>query len=404
MSKQIRNLCIVLALLSVTALFSFKIGRREGLAAAGSANNASALDLSLMWQVKQKLESTYLDKDKIKDNDMVYGAISGMVASLNDPYTVFLPPKENKSSNADLSGSFGGVGIELGYKDKTLAVIAPLAKTPADKAGIKAGDLILKIVDKENKVDRDTTGISLDEALTLIRGKVGTEVTLTLYREGKSDKFDVTLKRDNIIVPSMEMEWVKKEGKSIAWIKLYKFSEQIYTDWPKVVDEIKSKKNELGNNYGGIILDLRNNPGGYLQASVQVASDFLSDGIVVTQKASDGTEQVYKVDTSKGSLVNDKLVVLVNGGSASASEILAGALKDHKRASLVGVKTFGKGTVQQPQDFSDGSGLHITIAKWLLPDGSNIHGVGINPDVEVKLEETAKTDIQLDKAEEVLLK
>lgn len=404
MSKQIRNLCLLLALLSVTALLSFKIGRKEGLAAAGSTNNASALDLSLMWQVKQKLENTYLDKDKIKDTDMVYGAISGMVASLDDPYTVFLSPKENKSSNADLSGSFGGVGIELGYKDKTLAVMAPLAKTPADKAGIKAGDLILKIVDKENKVDRDTTGISLDEAVSLIRGKVGTEVTLTLYREGKSDKFEVTLKRDNIVVPSMETEWVKKDGKSMAWIKLYKFSEQIYTDWPKVVEEIKSKKTELGNNYGGIILDLRNNPGGYLQASVQVASDFLSDGVVVTQKASDGTEQVYKVDTSKGSLVNDKLVVLVNGGSASASEILAGALKDHNRAQLVGVKTFGKGTVQQPQDFADGSGLHVTIAKWLLPDGSNIHGVGINPDVEVKLDETAKSDIQLDKAEEVLLK
>ncbi|MFA6007433.1 MAG: S41 family peptidase [Candidatus Shapirobacteria bacterium] len=401
---KIRNICVVLALVSLTALVSFKVGKNTGLAAAGSVNSADALDLSLMWQVKQKLESSYLDKTKIDDKKMVYGAISGMVSSLDDPYTMFLSPDQNKSSNASLSGQFGGVGIELGYKDKNLAVMAPLAKTPAEKAGIKAGDLITKIVDKENNVNKDTTGISLDEAVKLIRGKVGTEVTLTLYREGKSDTFEVTLKRDNIVIPSMEVEWVKKDGKSIAWIKLYQFSEQIYTDWPKLVDDIKAQKTKLGSNYGGIILDLRNNPGGYLQASVEVASDFLKEGIVVTQRSTSGKDEVYKVDTGRGNLVDDKLVVLVNGGSASASEILAGALKDHQRAQLVGVNTFGKGTVQQPQDFADGSGLHITIAKWLLPDGSNIHGVGIKPDVEVKLDETAKSDTQLDKAEEVLLK
>jgi carboxyl-terminal processing protease len=404
MSTKIRNLFVLLALLSVTALVSFRVGKKAGLSAAGSTNSADALDLSLMWQVKQKLEDNYLDKSKIDDKNLVYGAISGMVASLGDPYTVFLSPKENQSTNADLAGTFGGVGIELGYKDKTLAVVAPLAKTPADKAGVKAGDLIVKIIDKENNVNKDTTGISLDEAVTLIRGKVGTEVTLTLYREGKTGTFDVTLKRDNIVVPSMEVEWVKKDGKSYAWIKLYKFSEQIYTDWPKAVDDINAQKSKLGSSYGGIILDLRNNPGGYLQASVLVASDFLKDGVVVTQQSAGGKDEVYKVDPSRGNLVNDKLVVLVNGGSASAAEILAGALKDHNRAQLVGDKTFGKGTVQQPEDFPDGSGLHITIAKWLLPDGSNIHGIGVNPDVAVSLDDNAKTDTQLDKAEEVLLK
>jgi len=406
MQKQIRNIFLILALLSVTALVSFKVGRLQGLTATGEGKNTGALDLSLMWKVKDKLQQKFLEKDKMVDENMSYGAIEGMVAALDDPYTVFLPPKENTSANADLAGEFGGVGIQLGYKDKTLAVMAPLAKTPADKAGVRAGDLILKIIDKEKKVDKDTAGISLEEAVNLIRGKVGTEVTLKLYREGKKETFEVTLKRDNIVVPSMEMEWVEKGGKKVAWVKLYKFSEQIYKDWPETVDKINAEKIKLGGQYGGIVLDLRNNPGGFLQASVLVASDFLSEGVVVTQKASDGSEEVYKVDSSRRKLLSDKLVVLVNDGSASASEILAGALKEYKRAKLVGVKTFGKGTVQQPENFADGSGIHITIAKWLLPNGVNIHGVGVEPEVEEKWnpENKEKQDNQLDKAVEVLLK
>lgn len=401
MQKQLlRNIFIILAFVAVTSLLSFRVGKTVGLESAGSGNNTNAFDLSLMWKVRDKLKQSFLEKDKMVDKNMVYGAISGMVASLGDPYTVFLAPKENKSTNDDLAGEFGGVGIQLGYKDKNLAVMAPLAKTPADRAGIRAGDLILKIIDKDKKVDKDTAGISLEEAVTLIRGRVGTEVTLKFFREGQKDTFEKTLVRDNIVVPSMEMEWVKKDGKSIAWIKLYKFSEQTYKDWPETVEKIKAEKGVLGNKYGGIVLDLRNNPGGYLQASVLVASDFIKDGVVVTQRASDGKEEVYKVDTSKGNLVNDKLVVLINEGSASASEILAGAIKGHNRAKLIGMKSFGKGTVQSPVDFADGSGLHITIAKWLLPDGKNIHGEGVLPDIEEKWnpENKDKQDNQLDRA------
>jgi carboxyl-terminal processing protease len=406
MQKQIRNITIALAFLALTILVSFKAGKTVGLKAAGGANNAQVLDLSLMWKVKDKLDESFLDKDKINDKDLTYGAISGMVAALNDPYTVFLAPKENKSSNDDLAGEFGGVGIQLGYKDKTLAVVAPLAKTPADKAGVRAGDLILRIIDKEKNIDKDTTGISLEEAVNLIRGKVGTEVTLRFFREGEKDTFEKTLVRDNIVVPSMEVEWVKKGSKTVAWIKLYKFSEQIYKDWPEAVKNINIEKSKLGSNYGGIILDLRNNPGGYLQASVLVASDFLKEGEVVTQRSNEGKDEVYKVDTSQGNLISDKLVVLINEGSASASEILAGALRDYDRTTIVGIKSFGKGTVQQPIDFTDGSGLHVTIAKWLLPDGKNIHGEGVIPDVEEKWnsENKDKEDNQLDKAVEVLLK
>jgi carboxyl-terminal processing protease len=397
--RNIRNLALGLALLSIVALVSYSFGQKSkvSLLSNGTSN-------SLMDQVKAKLSQSFLDKDKMNDEDMSYGAIQGMVAALGDPYTMFLSPKENKSANEDLAGQFGGVGISLGYKDKTLAVMSPVAGSPAEKAGVKAGDLILKITDKDKKIDRDTTGIALDEAVTLIRGKIGTDVTLKMYREGKPATYDVVLKRDNIVVPSIEVEWKQSNGKNVAWIKLYKFSEELFTQWPQIVDQINKKKTE--GNYGGIVLDLRNNPGGYLQASVLVASDFISNGVVVKQQSSDGSVETYDVDKSRGKLLDDKMVVLVNGGSASAAEILSGALKDYKRGKLVGEKTFGKGTVQQPENFPDGSGLHITIAKWLLPNGENIHKVGIDPDVEVKPSDDPKSkdDLQLNKAIEELLK
>jgi len=398
--RKIRNLALILALLSIVSLVSFKIGR-EGVV----TNNNSQLDLSLMWKVKAKLGQLYLDKTKIDDKKMTYGAIEGMVAALDDPYTIFLAPDENKSANDSLTGEFGGVGISLGYKDKNLAVVSPLTGTPADKAGLKAGDLILKITDKANNVDKDTAGMSLDEAVKIIRGKIGTEVTLKMYREGKADYFDVVLKRENIVVPSVTVEFKEQNGKKVAWVKISTFTENLMTkEWDETVLKIKTEKAK--GNFGGIVLDLRNNPGGFLQASVLVASDFIKDGIVVSQQNYDGSVEKYEVDTARGNLLDEKTVVLINGGSASASEILAGALKDFNRAKLVGENSFGKGTVQQPEDFSDGSGLHITIAKWLLPSGKNIHGEGIAPDVEIKPSDdvNSKEDLQLNKAVEELLR
>lgn len=402
--SKIRNIFLVLALVSVATLVGYRAGERKILILKES--NGAQLDLSMMWTVKNRLQQLFLNKDKMVDKNMVYGAISGMVASLGDPYTVYLPPEQNKSSNEDLAGKFGGVGISLGYKDKNISVMSPLAKTPAERAGLLAGDLILKITDKANKVDKDTSGMSLEEAVKLIRGKVGTEVTLKIYRTGKTQPWDVTLKRDNIIVPGVELEWVDNPRGKVAWVKMYKFSDTLYTEWSQIVGQINQEK--VKGKVAGIILDLRNNPGGYLQASVMVASDFLRDGVVVSQQSSSGSEEKYSVDKSLGRLLNDKLVVLVNGGSASASEILAGALKEYGRAQLVGEKTFGKGTVQQPEDFPDGSGLHITIAKWLLPNGINIHGIGVEPNVSVgytaPTDPKSKTDNQLQKAIEVLLK
>ena len=245
----------------------------------------------------------------------------------------------------------------------------------------------------------------MDEAVKLIRGKIGTEVTLKMYREGKADYFDVVLKRENIVVPSVTVEFKEQNGKKVAWVKISTFTENLMSkEWDEAVLKIKTEKAK--GNSGGIILDLRNNPGGFLQASVLVASDFIKEGTVVSQQSYDGSVEKYDVDTTRGNLLDEKTVVLINGGSASASEILAGALKDFNRAKLVGEKSFGKGTVQQPEDFSDGSGLHITIAKWLLPSGKNIHGEGIVPDVEIKPSEdvNSKEDLQLNKAIETLLK
>ena len=398
--RNIRNLFVIFALLSVVSLVSFKIGRETSGVVMSDAGDK--LNLTLMWKVKNQLNQTFLEKDKLVDKNMEYGAVKGMVAALDDPYTVFLTPDENKSTNETLAGEFGGVGISLGYKDKILAVVSPLAGTPAEKAGVKAGDLILHITDTVNNVDKDTTDITLDEAVSLIRGRIGTEVTLKMYREGKSDYFDVVLKRDNIVVPNVTLEWKEQNGKKVALVRINQFTETLFTDWPKKVEEINVEK--VKGNFGGVVLDLRNNPGGYLQASVLVASDFIKEGTIVTQKSYDGTEEKYNVEAGRGKLLNDKLVVLINGGSASASEILAGALKDFNRAKLVGVKSFGKGTVQQPEDFSDGSGLHVTIAKWLLPSGKNIHKEGITPDVEIEIADDAETDIQLEKAIETLLK
>lgn len=321
-------------------------------------------------------ESLY--KDRIDDKDMYYGSIKGMVESIDDPYTVFLPPEENKTSQENLAGEFGGVGISLGYKDGVLTVVSPLAKTPAEKAGLKSGDLITKIIDKANGVDVDTSDISISRAVELIRGKVGTKVVLEIYRQGEDKAMEVELVRENIVVPSVEIEFKEFDGKKIAWVNMYKFSERLYEEWNEIV------KSMLSNNADVLVLDLRNNPGGYLDASVKIASDFVTDGVIVKQKTGDGVVKNYEAERGMGRLLNMKTVVLLNGGSASASEILAGALRQRANIKILGETSFGKGTVQATENLSDGSGLHVTIAKWLLPDGGEINGVGVKPDVEIE--------------------
>jgi len=394
--RKVEYWFLTLALVVLAGGVGFRIGWQKREA---SFSPQEKVDLSLFWHVWEELERKYLDKKALDSQKMVYGAISGMVSALGDPYTSFFPPQDNKVNKEDLTGEFGGVGIQLGYKNNILAVISPLDGTPAQRAGVQAGDLILHIKDEKKGIDRDTTDISLPEAVKLIRGPKGTVVTLTLAREGKKEPFDVSITRDIITIPSVKTEWMTQDNRKIAYIHLLQFSEVMYKEWRKWVDQVVREKNNP--QFAGVILDLRNNPGGFLDGAVFVASEFIKKGVVVVQENSDGTRQVYKA-SGKGRLLNVPLVVLVNHGSASASEILAGALHDYGRAKIIGERTFGKGTVQEPEDFPDGSGLHITVARWLLPKGKSINKEGITPDFEVKEEEEEK-DLILEKGKELLL-
>lgn len=355
----------------------------------------SMVDTRVMNDVLARLKKDYLKPEDIKSDNLMYGAAEGMTASLKDPYTAFFPPTQNSRSKEDLQGEFGGVGIQLGFVDKTLAVMSPLKGSPAMKAGLKAGDLILKIVDVKKNISKDTSGLAIDDAVNLIRGEKGTEVKLTIFREGEKQSREVTLVRDIINVPSTEIEWL--DNNRVAHITVNKFGEQTLTEWQKIVDEVKAK------NAKGVILDVRNNPGGYLERAVELGSEFIANGVIVKQRDRNKTE-VLNVDR-KGRLVGMPLVVLINRGSASASEILAGALSERLGVKLVGEKSFGKGTVQEAQEIGDGSSIHVTIAEWLLPSGRNIHGNGLEPDVKVEYkydEKNPKADNQLDKALEVL--
>lgn len=362
-----------------------------------------SIDFSEFWQVWGRLEQQYHDPTKLDAQKMVDGAIAGMVSGLGDPYTLYLSKADQKRTSDDLNGSFEGVGIQLGYKNQTLAVIAPLTGLPAEKAGIIAGDYILHIKDTEKNVDKDTSGLSLPEAVSLIRGPKGSEVTLTFLREG-GQPFEKKLARDTIIVPSVELSFIEKDSKKIAHIKLSQFGGRTLAEWKEAVDKITADKSTVG-----VILDVRNNPGGYLNDAIAIASEFIPDGIVVKQQGKNDSLPYYSL--GKGRLTKTPVVVLMNKGSASASEIVSGALRDRKNAKLIGENSFGKGTVQDAQELPSGAGLHVTVAKWILPGGDWIHEKGLKPDIEVKInpEDVAKLreekkDPQLERAVEEILK
>ena len=363
------------------------------------------VDFSLFWQVGDKVNESYVDKTDLDAKKMVDGAISGMVAAIGDPYTAFLPVVQNEESKADLGGKFEGVGIQLGFKDHQLAVVAPLEGTPAFRAGVRSGDLILHIKDDKKGVDQDTGGMALPEAVKLIRGEGGTKVKLMIARADREEPFEVELVRETINVKSVTVEYKESGDRSVAWIKLNRFGDKTKEEWNTVVTDIGDKCAGVSSRNCPVILDVRNNPGGYLETSVFVAGEFLKpDKNVVTQQYGDG-KKLESVVERNGRLLNNPLVILVNEGSASAAEILAGALQDYKRGKVVGVKSFGKGSVQQPEDFSDGSGLHVTVAKWLRPSGEWIDKKGVMPDTEIKMPTDSQDDTadpQLDKALELL--
>ena len=361
-----------------------------------SSSGQSDINFDLFWEAWTKLQERYVDQKKIDPKIMYYGAIKRMVASVDDPYTFFLTPEENKQTKDDLEGKFEGIGAQLGLKDDRIVIIAPLKKSPAENAGVKAGDFI-------NKVDGvSTKNWTLSQAVSKIRGTKNTKVKLTLQRIDK--EFEVTIVRQQIIVSSVELSF----DKNVAILKLNQFGDNTNNEWNTAVDEIKNKW--LNKQIKGLVLDLRDNPGGYLESSVYLASEFVPLGkMVVKQEATLYGDKEYMV-SRVGKLQDIPLSVLINKGSASASEILAGALRDYKRAQLVGEKSFGKGSVQEALDLKEGAGLHVTVAKWVLPNGDWINSKGIEPDIKIvnEIKEgntiTPETDKQLEKAIEILVK
>ena len=358
----------------------------------------SPVSMNTFWEVWNIVERDYLETNEIDYSEMMDGAISGMVWGIGDPYTVYLPPEDNEKAGEDLAGSFYGVGIELGYINGIVGVIAPLAGSPAEAAGVKAGDMITHVKDEVAGLDEDTGKWTLDDAVKNIRGKQGSKVVLTLYQEGDTDAREAEIVRDEIIVESVTVEFIEEKGKKVAHLKISRFGERTWSEWNDAVRQILVKR--TAGQLDGIVFDLRNNPGGYFDTSIDVASDFVTSGIVVSQK-SKYSKQDYKT-TGRARLNTIPTVVLVNKGSASASEIVAGALRDDLGIKLIGEKTFGKGTVQDRRELSNGGGLHVTVGRWLTPAGNWIHDDGIEVDIEVEQDyETEEDEVLLRAVDEL---
>lgn len=345
-----------------------------------------SVDFGIFWQAWIQVQEKYVGEADAQK--MIYGAVAGMVQSLNDPYSLFMEPGFSKTFLEDLSGSVEGIGAEISIKNNVLTIISPLSSSPAEKAGLKPNDQIVKIGNDLSD------GFSLEEAIQKIRGKAGSTVKLTIMREGWGSPQIIEIKREKITIKSVE--W-RVAADNIGYIKISQFGEDTAELAKQAVQELKVK------NVQAVILDLRHNPGGYLESSVEVASLFMPEGVVVKEKYKDGHIDEEKT-TQAPVMAKEKLIVLVDGGSASASEIVAGALQDTGRATLVGEKTFGKGSVQNLSDLADSATLRLTIAKWLTPKNRAIDKQGIEPDVKVELTEDnikADQDPQLDKAMEL---
>ncbi|MFA4937460.1 MAG: S41 family peptidase [Patescibacteria group bacterium] len=351
------------------------------------------VDFNLFWKVWDYVQANYLEHP-VSDTKLFYGSLQGILASLQDPYSLFMDPETAEKFNQELSGSFEGIGAEIGIKNDYLVIVAPLPGTPAERAGLRPGDRIISID------DLDTTGIALDYAVSLIKGLKNTKVVLKILTNGDSEARDVEIIRDQIRVDVIrsELKTVPGTNKQVGYIRLVHFARETNDSF------IKSWQNLSARGAQALILDLRNNPGGYLDQAVDIASHWIPEGVVVKEQFVPPQFKEYK-STGTGDLQGIPTIVLVNQGSASASEIVAGALQDYKLATLVGEKTFGKGSVQDYQTFSDGSALKLTIAKWFTPQGRQIDKTGIEPDVKIELTKedyNNDNDPQLVKALELL--
>jgi len=383
------NPLILAAIIIAVAGSSFYAGDASGslvsLPFLKPVHKADFSSLNDIYALMQRNFDGQIDNQKAVD-----GAKAGLVAAGGDPYTVFLDAKSAKELSDDLTGKLSGIGAEIGIKNNILTIIAPIADTPAAAAGLKSGDLIAKINNE------DTSGMTVDTAVSKIRGDAGTKVTLKIVRTGTPQAFDVTITRANITVPSVKSSL--KNG-NVAYINITRFS----PDTADLVDKAATDLKAQGATR--VVLDLRNDPGGYLDAGVSVASQFLDTGKTVVSERTGGKTTNTLTASSGGKFKGLPTIVLINAGSASASEIVAGALHDNKAAQLVGEKSFGKGSVQEIKDLPDGAQLKVTVAHWYTPAGVNINKEGIKPDVEAALtpdDFNAGRDPQLDKALELL--
>ena len=404
-SKEKTIKTIIIASLIIVSFFIgliTGISKNDALSSkneAGKVKNKSAekpdylsknVNFKLFWNTWDLVKEKYVNPD-ILDSELFYGAQAGLIASLGDPYSVFLPPDISKEFNEELQGKFEGIGAEIAIKNNILTIIAPLSDSPAEKAGIKSGDKIIAID------DLSTMGMSSNEAVNLIRGDKGTEVALKISRNNNEEKI-IKIIRGQIHYKSVK--WEIKE-KNIGYIKITHFNQDTESLFSKAVSQL------LNKNVDSIILDLRNNPGGYLSGAIKIASYWIEDGIIVKEefRNKEKTQNYSASGTAK--LKNKKTIVLVNGGSASASEIVAGALQDYKLAEILGEQTFGKGSVQDLTELSDGSSVKLTIAEWLTPEGRKINEKGVTPDIEIELsieDYNKDLDPQLKKALEILKK
>lgn len=371
MGKSLRWLMAVLAAVIIFT-FGYTLGGSANISSQGawtgdslldSLNGDDEVDMSTFWRVWRVVEESYIDQP-VDKQALIDGAIEGMVWALGDPYTTYFTPESAEEFNADLEGTFSGIGAEIGERDVGITIIAPLPDTPAERAGVLPGDIIAAI-------DGQTTaGLSVEEAVRLIRGESGTTVTLTIIRAETA--FDVAIVRQEIHTDSVRWE-VRDDGYAVITIAM--FNEETVALFAEAVDEI------MAADAKGIVVDLRNNPGGLLVAAIDVAAFWTGDLPVVIEKFQD-SEESYRGNGTPV-LADMPTVVLVNGGSASGSEILAGALQDHGLATVMGEQTFGKGSVQEYYELPDSSAVKVTIARWLTPLGRTIHEVGITPDIIV---------------------
>lgn len=366
---------------------------KEGLSPQATVTAPSGQDetvnMQLFWDAWNILSSNYVDPHALVTEDMIFGAIKGMVASINDPYTNFMTPKENKEFQESLQGHLEGIGAELTLRNGMITVISPLKNSPAQKAGLQPEDIIYKVDDET------TENMSLEQAVMKIRGEKGSAVILTVLRENHSEPINIRIVRDSININSID--WKMKDG--IAIIEINQFGDSTKQEFSKAISDILPERPK------GVILDLRYNGGGYLDGAVDITSEFMEKGKVVTIKKRNPEEDEVIYVSGQARMANVPMAVLINKGSASASEIVAGAIQDNNRGKVIGENSFGKGTVQTVENLVGGSSLRVTIAKWFTPNDQNINETGIKPDIEVvrgveDLE--ANRDPQLEKAMDVL--